>query len=67
MLQKITKPFKVWWGYIFFLYVTEEGWVRKGGKGEGGFGENFLYSCLSEYHSLFPVQTDLTLTIFISI
>ena len=38
----------------FVFYVIEEGWVRRGGKGKGGFGEIFLENCLSEYHSLFP-------------
>ena len=41
-------------GVYLVFYVTEEGWVRRGGKGEGGCGEIFLWNCLSEYHSLFP-------------
>ncbi len=41
------KPYKV-------FPVTEERWERRGGEGEGGCGEIFLYNCLSEYHSLFP-------------
>ena len=39
---KITKPLEVRWGYILFFHVTEEGLVRRGGKGEGGCGEIFL-------------------------
>ena len=39
ILQKITKPFKVWWR---IFNVTEEGWVRRRGKGEGYCGEIFL-------------------------
>ena len=31
----------MWW-YILFLYVTEEGWERSGGKGEAVCGEIFL-------------------------
>ena len=27
---------------IFCFYVIEEGWVRRGGKGKGGFGEIYL-------------------------
>ena len=27
------------WGYILFLHVTDEGWERRGGKGEGGCRE----------------------------
>ena len=38
-----------------YFNVIEEGWVRRGGKGEEGCGEIFLYNCLSESHSLFPV------------
>ena len=29
-------------GVYLVFYVTEEGWVRRGGKGEGGCGEIFL-------------------------
>ena len=43
----------IWW-YILFWHVREEGWKRRGGKGEGSCGEIFLYSCLLEYHSLVP-------------
>ena len=26
----------------FFFHITEEGWVRRGGKGERGYGEIFF-------------------------
>ena len=41
-------------GIFCFFYVIEQGWLRRGGKREGGCGEIFLKNCLSESHSLFP-------------
>ena len=29
------------WLYIFFFFLTKEGWERRGGKGEGDRGGNF--------------------------
>ena len=53
---KITKPYGAVSGdKFFFLHVSQEGWERRGGKGEGGCGKIFLCCCLSEYHSLVPV------------
>ena len=50
--KKITKPPKV--SIFCFFHVIEEGWVRRGEKGEGVCGEIFVYDCLPESHSLFP-------------
>ena len=50
--KKITKPYGVSGDMFCFCHVSEEGWERRGGKGKGGCGEIFLWSCLSEYHSL---------------
>ncbi len=53
--QFYKKNTKVWWKFILFVFhVIEEGWVRRGGKGEGGCGEIFFQHCMSECHSLFP-------------
>ena len=35
-LKKITKPYLVSSDIFCFCHVTEEGWERRGGKGEGG-------------------------------
>ena len=40
-------------GVYLIFYVTEEGWVRRGEKEEGGCGKIFPLE-LSESHSLFP-------------
>ena len=37
-----TKTHESIWKYILFSHVSEEGWVKRGGKGEGGCGEIFL-------------------------
>ena len=42
--KKITKPYKVSGGIFCYCHVTEEGWDRRGGKGEGGCGEISLSS-----------------------
>ena len=40
--KKSQKPYKVCGSIFSFFHVTEEGWERRGGKGEGGCRENFL-------------------------
>ena len=37
--KKITKPYGVSGDIVCFCHVSEEGWERRGGKGEGGCGE----------------------------
>ena len=34
--KKITKPFKVYGDTLFFFHLTENGWIRRGGKGVVG-------------------------------
>ena len=40
--KKITKPYGVSGDIVFFCHVSEEGWERRGRKGEGGCGEILL-------------------------